>query len=123
MIYHFVNETNDVLGEIYTHDLVQAKSYIGNEINGGIVADVIESEEYVRRMKRKEEFSKTIDRLNPSWYDALSDDQKQRIQAYRKSWLDYPATGVVAETVILNQGTPNEAVVSTNISDIFKDQT
>lgn len=120
MIYQLVNETKDVLEEIFTHDPTHARSYIGNEIGGVVVVDVIESETYVRRQRRKEEFAKTIDTLNPAWYDGLSDDQKQRIQAYRKAWLDYPATGVVAETVTLNQGEPNETVVSTDISDIFK---
>lgn len=50
------------------------------------------------RKERDIEFSVTIDRMNPLWWDSLTDATKQEIISWRNTWLDYPTTGVKPET-------------------------
>ena len=47
-----------------------------------------------RRGERLEEFSRTIDRMNPIWYNSLTAQEQTDLATWRQAWLDYPATGV-----------------------------
>ena len=47
-----------------------------------------------RRQERREVFARTLDILNPVWYNALTSDQQTEIATWRQAWLDYPVTGV-----------------------------
>lgn len=49
--------------------------------------------EWDRRQEREEMFAATIDRMNPVWYDGLTDSQKTDLATWRQQWLDYPSTG------------------------------
>lgn len=69
-------------------------------------------------------FKKTIDRMTPIWWESLSEDQQNRIKAFRLALLDFPATGVVPFEfqigTIINSENEEEAVMaSTNVTDIF----
>lgn len=57
-----------------------------------------------RRQERTNVFKRTVDRMNPVWFETLSDDQKARLSTWRGEWLDYPQSGE----------TP-----TTNVEDIF----
>lgn len=46
----------------------------------------------IRQLRRLECFD-IADRA--AWYDALTDEQKAEVQAWRKAWLDAPETGVI----------------------------
>ena len=46
-----------------------------------------------RRIMRKDAFSSTIDKMNPLWYDSLTEEQQTSLAAWRTAWLDYPSTG------------------------------
>lgn len=98
-------------------------SVVGTTMDGVTVAsyELIDNgkAEAHRRDQRQEKFSNTVDTLNPAWYDSLSDDQKARIKAFRKAWLDYPETGSIPDTITFNEGQPDEVTVSTDVSDIF----
>lgn len=50
-------------------------------------------------------FSRTIDMMNPVWYNSLDSTQQNNLATWRQQWLDYPSTGTI----------PNEALVQ----DIF----
>ena len=44
----------------------------------------------VRRQEREAEFAKTIDKMNPVWWDSFTQTQKDEIAAWRQAWLQYP---------------------------------
>lgn len=46
----------------------------------------------IRQLRRLECFD-IADRA--AWYDALTDEQKAEVQAWRKAWLDAPETGII----------------------------
>lgn len=46
----------------------------------------------IRQLRRLECFD-IADRA--AWYDALTNEQKAEVQAWRKAWLDAPETGVI----------------------------
>lgn len=46
----------------------------------------------IRQLRRLECFD-VADRA--AWYDALTDEQKAEVQAWRKAWLDAPETGII----------------------------
>jgi|AOAMet_66_BLW_10_1038536.scaffolds.fasta_scaffold01190_4 hypothetical protein len=54
-----------------------------------LVEDIVDNRD-VRRLRRAEEFSSTLDVLNPFWYASLSTDQQTLIGNWRQAWLDYP---------------------------------
>ena len=92
-------------------DYTQLQHRVGTTKFGGVVAQVVDGtpEDTIiefRREARAERFSKTIDRMNPIWYDTLTDDQKIRLAAWRTEWLDYPEDGKEP---------------TTNVEDIFED--
>lgn len=47
-----------------------------------------------RRQERNTVFAKTIDIMNPIWYNSLTSEQQSRLATWRDQWLDYPETGV-----------------------------
>lgn len=70
-----------------------------------------------RRKEREEAFSQTIDRLNNAWYDSLTQDEKDRIKAFRKAYLEYPSqllTPHLPDTIIIDG-----VEYSTYVRDIF----
>jgi len=76
--------------------VVQDDEYYGegyHYADGAFVkeASFIEQE---RRKERTEEFSQTLDKLNASWWDSLTDTEKTEVNTYRTAWLDYPSTEV-----------------------------
>jgi hypothetical protein len=44
----------------------------------------------LRRKERQEEFSWTIDKLNPMYYNSLTSEQQAELTTWRQAWLDYP---------------------------------
>jgi hypothetical protein len=52
-----------------------------------------------RRGERAEEFSQTIDRMNPPWYNSLTATQKTSLETWRQEWLNYPDTGILPTRV------------------------
>lgn len=46
----------------------------------------------IRQLRRLECFD-IADRA--AWYDALTEEQKAEVQAWRKAWLDAPETGII----------------------------
>lgn len=44
----------------------------------------------LRRADRSEEFTNTIDRMNPTWYNSLTETQQTSLATWRTEWLDYP---------------------------------
>ena len=44
----------------------------------------------MRRQERESEFAKTIDKINPIWWDTFTQSQKDEIIAWRQAWLEYP---------------------------------
>lgn len=99
----------------------------------GVVGQIIEGKKVVsyemivneellkadRREQREEKFANTIDKITPVWFEDLTEDQKARVKAFRAAWLDYPTSGNIPDTYVLNRGTSNETEVSTDIRDIF----
>jgi hypothetical protein len=61
----------------------------------GVFIDIQENIVKSRRNERREEFSKTLDRMNPAWYNSLTDTQKTSLETWRQAWLDYPDTGIL----------------------------
>ena len=43
-----------------------------------------------RRQDREAEFAKTIDKMNPVWWDTFTQTQKEEITTWRQAWLEYP---------------------------------
>ena len=80
-------------------DYTQLQHRVGTTKFGGVVAQVVDGTpvevmKEFRRAERATAFSTTIDRLNPIWYDGLTDLQKAEIAAWRTAWLNYPETNV-----------------------------
>lgn len=65
----------------------------------GVFVDIQENVLNSRRNERREEFSYTLDRMNPAWYNSLTDTQKTSLETWRQEWLDYPETGVLPTRV------------------------
>lgn len=81
--------------------VVQDDEYYGegyHYVGGAFVkeASFIEKE---RREERDEEFSQTIDMMNPPWYNSLTDTQKSSLETWRQEWLNYPETGILPTRV------------------------
>lgn len=84
---------------------VADNDWIGRELlDGTLVAsveqleDIIETKgltpEQERRNERTEIFSETLDRINPIWYNSLTQQQKDDLSNWRQAWLDYPETEI-----------------------------
>ncbi len=103
--YVFLDQNNLRVDAKLFNDQDEAEAY-RVEINAASFE--IFSEHYAtisqRRRERLRTFSLTVDRMNPVWYDSLSEDQKLRLRNWREQWLDYPLSGV----------SPTE-----NVEDIF----
>lgn len=110
------NEVN----RITVHTLEDANDFLPV---GGSYEDLTDYSKQ-RREHRKEIFSKTLDKMTPPWYQTLTEDQKERLSAFRQAYLDYPSTGVIPDKIVkeeLNSETQEIVIVevSTDISDIF----
>ena len=78
-----------------TIDNAEVMALIGSNFAAYVAPDpVIPDTPENRRLERTEEFSQTLDKLNASWWDSLTDTEKTEVNTYRASWLDYPSTGV-----------------------------
>jgi hypothetical protein len=55
-----------------------------------------------RRAERKGVFSETLDVMNPLWYEGLSVQEKADVSTWRQEWLDYPSTGVVPNSTLVD---------------------
>lgn len=82
----------------------QKLSWIGTEIDGVVVSDIQEHDSRPIQQKRIDQFAVTLDRMNPVWYNSLTEDQKTRLASWRQEWLDYPST---------------DTEPTTDVSDIF----
>ena len=49
---------------------------------------------YAAREERRAEFSTTLDRMNPVWYNSLTTAQQTALATWRQQWLDYPDNGI-----------------------------
>lgn len=92
-------EISQVVGNVDELDFL-----IGQDINGKIVASMADStpspteptaDELInmRRIQRASIFPITIDKMNPIWYDSLTEDQQTNLATWRQQWLDYPTSG------------------------------
>jgi len=74
--------------------------YVGTDWKGTTVASVEQlpilgpSVEDERREERKVEFSNTLDKMNPLWFNSLTTTQQANLTTWRTAWMDYPASGV-----------------------------
>lgn len=70
--------------------------WVGTIFEGQEVASITRAPEEVvdqsweRRRSREQEFSVTLNTLNPIWYNSLTEEQKTSISNWRQAWLDYP---------------------------------
>lgn len=53
-----------------------------------------------RRIRRKEIFSYTLDRLNTVWWNSLTEEEQTEVQTFRQAWLDYPSDEALEEPAI-----------------------
>ena len=91
MLYKFIDADGNSLG-IHNVGENNPESYVGGYIDTAEIASV---EQYTEpRVERDQVFAATIDRVNPVWFNSLSDDQKSELGVWRQAWLDYPETGV-----------------------------
>lgn len=90
-VYNFRDVNGNVIATQYA-GFIGPDDYIGKELSGVVVHsyDVYLSP----REEREEIFAQTLDRMNPVWYNSLSDDQRAELSTWRQAWLDYPETGV-----------------------------
>lgn len=72
---------------------------VGTTMNGSVVASIEPYEEPVpASVTRSNVFAATLDKMNPVWYNTLTDDQKTRLASWRQEWLDYPSTNTEPTT-------------------------
>lgn len=45
-----------------------------------------------RRAERTSEFSQTLDRMSPLWYNSLTTAQQTSLSTWRTEWLNYPGS-------------------------------
>ena len=72
--------------------ILQAWVDAGNSINEYVAPTPSDPVPFsdLRRKERSEEFSWTIDRLNPFHYNSLTNEQQAELTIWRQAWLDYP---------------------------------
>ena len=76
----------------------QKTSWIGTQVDGVTVAEIVEDNDISIQEQRRVEFERTLDKMNPVWYNSLTDDQKTRLASWRQEWLDYPSTNTEPTT-------------------------
>ena len=78
-------------------DQVEAGRTEWLESNSEVIigADLTSDEIQLRRSERQELWLITVDKMNPIWYDTLSDEEKESLREWRQAWLDYPTAGDV----------------------------
>ena len=92
-IYDIFDDSDTLLGSV-TAPIDGPESLIGTTYDGVVVASYSENQLQSRRDEREVMFANTIDRMNPTWYNSLSNAQKAELSTWRQGWLDYPSTGV-----------------------------
>ena len=103
-VIEFVATNLRIITELATEQslpVIQDDEYYGEGYiyeNGAFVKEASFIEQG-RRGERAEEFSQTIDRMNPAWYNGLTDTQKTSLETWRQEWLDYPETGILPTRV------------------------
>ena len=93
VLYDVFDASNTLIGTA-SAPLDGPESLIGTTLDGVVIASYSENQLQARRNEREAIFANTIDRMNPTWHDALSDTQKAELATWRQGWLDYPSTGV-----------------------------
>jgi hypothetical protein len=73
-------------------NLLQAWINDGNTISAYVAPEAPDTIPFsdLRRIERGEEFSWTIDKLNPMYYNSLTSEQQAELTTWRQAWLDYP---------------------------------
>jgi len=94
-----LDSTNKIVHVIRIADSADPMDFVPE--NGSFVdispEVVIPSSLDERRAYRSKVFSNTLDKLNPLWYNLLTEQQKLDLAEWRQAWLDYPSTGVIPE--------------------------
>lgn len=72
--------------------ILQAWVDAGNSIGEYVAPEAQEPEHFseLRRKERAEEFSWTIDNLNPLYYNSLTAEKQAELATWRQAWLNYP---------------------------------
>ena len=92
MLVRFKDSEDNFIGDVHNIGTHNPKGYIGDLVNGTVVASYEEYQD--PREERAEVFSRTLDVMNPVWYNSLTTEQQTELAAWRQVWLDYPETGV-----------------------------
>lgn len=76
----------------YNDNILKAWLADGNEVAAYVAPPTPTPRPFgdVRRQERTEEFTTTLDRLNPIWYASLTTEQQSSLAMWRAAWLDYP---------------------------------
>jgi len=115
-----VNSEGEIVNIINLNNLEDIDGFLGE----GDTWEDLTDYSLLRREIRYLMFQKTIDKLTPLWWEALTENQQNRLKAFRLAWLDYVDTGIIPNEyqigTQLNENNEEEAVMaSTDISDIF----
>jgi hypothetical protein len=97
------SDAERTIDELFESGFTGTKVNVGDDsidnkryVNGTLV-DIVKSTEEVeegRRDERLQVFSRTLDVMNPVWYNSLTTEQQTKLATWRQAWLDYPETGV-----------------------------
>ena len=101
--YEFLDSNDDVIftGTLGTED---GSSEVGRVYGSSTVSSVRYTTTQIannRRYERSKVFSETVDKMNPTWYNSLSDTDKTSLETWRVSWLNYPDTGVTPDPTLI----------------------
>lgn len=92
-----VNQANNNLCQAWLDAGNTPASYVEPEYTGTVL-----TQDEERRNDRREEFSQTLDRMNPLWHESLSSDELSALSVWRTSWLNYPSTPSASRPIRLS---------------------
>ena len=77
------------------YEFLESLHHLGRTIVNNSLLPLTEEETLLRRREeRANEFSNTLDLIQPVWYSSLTSTQQTSLASWRQEWLDYPSTGV-----------------------------
>ena len=77
------------------YEFLESLHHIGRTIVNNSLLPLTDKETLLkRREERANEFSITLDLMQPLWYSTLTPTQQTSLATWRQAWLDYPSTGI-----------------------------
>lgn len=92
-----VNQANNNLCQAWLDAGNTPTAYVEPEYTGTVL-----TQDEERRNDRRQEFSQTLDKMNPLWHESLSSDELSELRAWRTSWLNYPTTPSASRPIRLS---------------------